>query len=546
MMLNIAAKDERRSSRRMIYYRSSSSSNSSTINKRHPQYYFLLLLLLHFLSYNTPFVCAAQHLKNNANNGAKNKNNANNRAKNKNIPQPPLEEDVKNTPQPPLEEDDDKGEEAGLASSAMVSSTNLLSNAYKDLNATDISNSACEKIEIAISYITSLDFDSTFLNVTNAPKSEKITELVDIYLLQIIITPISIAMVLFGSQLLIPMSVISAASVAVILVFHFATNKAIFPWDLNCIQKLLLSFVTAFVAGLIASLFLKFGLFCLGGLAAGAGSYLLFDAFPILDFVVHNVTHAAGLSDYAPTESDLSTIGWMITIFAAICGGSISRIYEQSTLEVVTSTIGAIGCSYSLHTFVIMSGGQLDRHLVFIMTGILSIFGSGFQRNRRKWREATYSKRNDDYNMNGNPYNEGMLPQNYQQHHQMYPGNNFQSMPMFVPPPHQGFPAGPQQPPSQAWSQQIQSLLGGGEKSSNGSQPATSKQITELTTSLNSFMEKMEKDNGKSCGKKSSPASAFSLPSWIGGEKGKTISDMKTDNNKAKGKILAPTKKEKQ
>ena len=47
--------------------------------------------------------------------------------------------------------------------------------------------------------------------------------------------------------------------------------------------KLSGSVVAAFLTALSASTFIKFGLFCIGAVASGGGTYLLLDAFPQLD-----------------------------------------------------------------------------------------------------------------------------------------------------------------------------------------------------------------------------------------------------------------------
>ena len=298
-----------------------------------------------------------------------------------------------------------------------TTTTTSSSNVNLNLNLTHISLTACEQIELAVSFLTSLDFDQTFLNLTlvmadrasttrsdnsdninnkSQRRRQKRAYLWDVYLLQILMTPLSLAMVLWGSHLLLPACCLAAAGLGVVLVFHLVEYlskssslwlSTLFVEHFDCQMKLALSVICASLSAMAASTFVRFGLFSFGALAAGGGAYLVLDAFPFLDPTREAVLHqpvddstttidTVSLHGWDNDDSELSPFGWVVTIVLAVCGGIFLRWYEQASLEVVTALMGGVGCAYSLHSFVIIQGGQLNRSLVFLIANLIGIFGT--------------------------------------------------------------------------------------------------------------------------------------------------------------------------
>jgi len=406
-----------------------------------------------------------------------------------------------------------------------TTTTSYKLNSNVTTNFTAISLTACEKIEMAVSFLTSLDFDKAFMNLTltnlelaanntytsrtsrktrrNTPRSYYL----DVYLLQIIITPLSLAMVLFGSNLLLPTCCLAAAALGVFIVFHLvnymskSSSLLLRSIDLDCQMKLAFSAVSATISAMAASTFVRFGLFSVGALAAGGGSYLILDAFPFLDPTRENnvLQHDNGidatveLHGVGNQESELSAFGWIATIVAGVCGGIMLRWYEQASLEVVTSVVGGVGCAYSLHSFVIIQGGQLHRSLVFLVASFIAMFGWRFQRGRRLRRDEYYHKKSyDEQPQSSVPqsqYSYAALP--------MQP----QRQPPPPPPAAAALPLQPQ-PQSMVSLDQLQNtlsslqgLLQGANQSTTttnaGQQGPSSEEIVELTQSLNQLLNRM-------------------------------------------------------
>jgi len=321
-------------------------------------------------------------------------------------------------------------------------------------------------------------------------------------MLQLIVTPVSLAMTFYGSRLVIPVIVCAASGFGVFLVFHFAANQTLIPGlVIDCQPKLIVSAIFAVLAAVTAVSFLRFGLFCLGTIAAGAGFYMLFDAFPILDMGV-NYVHEH--TNTAITESDLSTVAWIITICIAVSFGFMLQKYERVSFELLTSVLGGIGCGYSLHTFVIMQGGLLSRYLVFFISTVVTIIGWKFQRAQRFKLDEGYMKKNDDH----------YEKINNSQHTLKIDNNNNNAPPSQFPQfPYQyfgGMPMMPQlplfAPHTQNQQQQvdgkeeilsllgnIQSKMNTSAKDDNVSSNAEAIQMTVLANNLNSFMANAEK-----------------------------------------------------
>jgi len=156
-------------------------------------------------------------------------------------------------------------------------------------------------------------------------------------------------------------------------------------------MKLALSIISSFLCAVAATSFFRVGIFALGSLAFGGTAYVAFDAFPYLDpgsilFAPNNITSATGIG--AETQgmlltSDLSAVAWVITLFCAAAGGIFLRYFEMETLEIATATIGGIGCAYSAHTVFMVVGKPVDPALIFLLAFFTSVGGWNFQRRRR-------------------------------------------------------------------------------------------------------------------------------------------------------------------
>ena len=400
------------------------------------------------------------------------------------------------------------------------------------VNFTAVSLTACQQIDLAVSFMTSLDWDASLWRNVSATtagtkgnrKQQKRKDSSfyyycwDVYLLQIILIPLSLAMALFGSQLLVPTCCLAAALLAVACVFHLvqvATSHSSPRWyhnlDVDCPMKLALSVVAASISAFVASTFVRFGLFSLGALAAGGGAYLVLDAFPFLDpthdaagtvdrtydaitvALQQNTLH--GMTNHQ--DSELSPFGWIVTVCMGLFGGIILRWYEQASLEIVTSFMGGVGCAYSLHTFVIVQGGHIHRSVVFLVACAMGVFGWRFQRSRRlRYDLYAHKKSYDEGSRQAQP-----PPQPYT--YAPVPTQVTQTPVIHVPPPPAQQPLQQQQPPA-ASIDQLQDTL----SSLNGllqrpntaatlqhqpqQQAPSSEQITELTQSLNMLLRRMD------------------------------------------------------
>lgn len=359
------------------------------------------------------------------------------------------------------------------------------------VNATALSLGACEKIDLSIAYLTSLDLDSSFTNYSFlTSNSQKESAYIDVYILQLIITPISFGLLFFGSFLILPTCILAATGIGIFAVFHVLDNlwlaraANISGTGLDCPMKLALSCISAFLAAMMATTFVRFGLFSLGALAAGVVSYLLFDAFPMLD-----------LGAISEVDSDLSSFAWIVTILMGCLGGVLLRWYEEASLELVTATLGGIGCAYSIHTVVIIQGNsQLDRSVVFLLAVGLATIGCRFQRRRRFNRYAAYHQLKKEEEEVPAP------PPHYAMPAPAAPPPPLYAMPPAAPPQQpamipmemiqpQIHQAGP------TWSQVQHSInhavKGLADSQANDNNGPSSEQIKELTQSLNSLLARM-------------------------------------------------------
>ncbi|CAB9496649.1 expressed unknown protein [Seminavis robusta] len=412
----------------------------------------------------------------------------------------------------------------------MTALTNLVPDV--DFNVTAISLTACEQIEMAVTFLTSLDFDNNFQqNWTTKVKqaidaatakdanskdaadkaesqqdSNQRRAMWDVYLLQIIVTPMSLAMGFFGSNLLLPTCCLAAAGLGVFLVFHFlnqlgqSSSKYAIFFQFDCQMKLALGIVSASISAMMANFFVRFGLFSLGALAAGGGAYLVLDAFPFLDptregatdLMMYSYNSNASASYNAAVStlhhnhsgaSELTAFGWVVTTMMGMWGGLFLRWYEQASLEVVTAIMGGVGFAYSLHTMVVVQGGQLGRSIVFLIANFMTFFGWRYQRRRRLYRDEYSHKKNEQP----------------------------QQQPSYAPV--------PTSPPSQApasWDQlqnTVYSMQGLLQRSNQVQQPQaqpapSAEQIVELTQSLQSLIQRMNVPESNKDGAAKSPKAA--------------------------------------
>ena len=233
---------------------------------------------------------------------------------------------------------------------------------FRLFDATAISYSACEKLDFAVFFVSSLDWEKSFVNISDS-EGEMSASIWDIYFLQIILTTVSLGLVMFGTTLLFPACILAACCFGIFSTCYIIENFAI--RSVNCQMKLALSTVAGCVAAFFASGLIRFGLFSLGSISFGSGAYFIFDVFPDLDPGDVPVT----------TTSDLSSIAWVVIVVMGLFGGLIIRYFEQASLEGVTAIMGGIGCAYSVHTFVLIQGGRLDRSFTFLIGIFFSIIG---------------------------------------------------------------------------------------------------------------------------------------------------------------------------
>jgi hypothetical protein len=250
---------------------------------------------------------------------------------------------------------------------------------FEDLSFDAISLTSCQKINFAVAYLTSLEFDGSL--VANAKRSEHFSAFwSDVYYLQMVVVPVSLMLAFFGSHLLFPASIITAAAFGTFLVFHFGNGY--FGGDLNCKLKLGLSAVSAGFSAAMAIKFVRFGLFTLGAVATGIGSYMFFDAFPFLDPGNSALASANDSADDASylasvmSSSDISPLAWGITLLLALFAGICIKVYQQASIEVLTAVMGGVGIGYSMHSFILLHGGKLNRSIAFILAGFISVYGT--------------------------------------------------------------------------------------------------------------------------------------------------------------------------
>lgn len=247
-----------------------------------------------------------------------------------------------------------------------------------------ISMTSCQKIDFAVAYLTSLEFDgSVVINAKNKQEDSKFWS--DIWIVEMVVLPTSLILAFFGSSLLKLASILTAAGFGTFLVFHFVSASF---GGLDCKLKLGLSAVSASVCGCLATKFVRFGLFCLGAFSTGLASYLLFDSFPAFDpgqhfFDVQGFVSDSSYLNSVMKHSDISQAAWAIILVLALFTGICIRVYEHGSVEFLTSLLGGSGAGYAIHAHILVHGGSLNRSMVFVIAGLVGALGWRFQRRRR-------------------------------------------------------------------------------------------------------------------------------------------------------------------
>ncbi|CAJ1965313.1 unnamed protein product [Cylindrotheca closterium] len=254
----------------------------------------------------------------------------------------------------------------------------------KEYSIETITMTSCQKIDFAFAYLTSLEFDGSVLKNAKT-KQDDSNFWSDIYIIEMIVLPTSLILAFFGSSLLMLASMLTAAGFGTFLIFHFVSGAF---GGLDCKVKLGLSVVSATISAFLAMKFVRFGLFTLGAFSSGLSVYLFFDAFPAFDpgqnfFDVQGFVSDASYISSVVKNSDISQAAWAIIVVLALFTGICIRVYEHSSVELLTALLGGSGAGYAIHAHILVHGGSLPRSLVFVVAGLIGIFGWRFQRRQR-------------------------------------------------------------------------------------------------------------------------------------------------------------------
>jgi len=298
----------------------------------------------------------------------------------------PLDEDSKSyfesTKDAVLNKPEDEGGESSSDEDLPESPPSFFD--MKEYTFDTISFTSCQKIDFAVAYLTSLEFDGSVVKKSKK-KQEHSKFWSDVYIAEMVVLPISLMLAFCGSSLLLTASVLAASGFGTFLIFHFVSPVS---GGLDCKIKLGLSAVSAGACAALAVKFVRFGLFTLGAFSTGLASYLFFDSFPAFD-PGQNFFDAQGLvsdSSYLSSvmkHSDISQAAWAITSVVALFTGICIRVYEQASVEFLTALLGGTGVGYALHAHILVHGGSLNRSAVFVIAFLVGTLGLRFQRRRR-------------------------------------------------------------------------------------------------------------------------------------------------------------------
>ena len=237
---------------------------------------------------------------------------------------------------------------------------------------------SCQKIDFAVAYLTSLEFDGSVVKKSKN-KHEESKYWSDVYIAEMVVLPTSLILAFFGSSLLMPASILAAAGFGTFLVFHFIGSG----WE--CKIKLGLSAVSAGACAALAIKFVRFGLFTLGAFSTGLATYLFFDSFPAFDpgqnfFDAQGLVSDASYLSSVMKHSDISQAAWAITSVLALFTGICIRVYEQASVEFLTAVLGGTGVGYAVHAHILVHGGSLPRSMVFVIAFLVAVLG--------KWKQS--------------------------------------------------------------------------------------------------------------------------------------------------------------
>jgi len=407
------------------------------------------------------------------------------------------EDETKAAPEPVEEKEEPKKDapppvEPENVSSKSVAADNI-SNNINEFNALEFSMTLCEKLDMAVRLITSLDFEEHFEKTFDAfysssgsveDSNEEDTSMTrrtagvdtatfadaeakffaEVVMLQMVLLPISIAFLLLGGVFFYPACILCAAVIGLLGVFDVI--EGVLPIKLDCPMKLSLSIVAAFLSAVLAVSFFRFGLFCFGSVSIGGITYLLMDSFPeYLDpGVIVFQTAETSKEMLKSVSKDLSTPGWVLICCCSIAGGMILRFHEQATLELLTAALGGVGCAYSVHSLLLVRRYSLDPSFVFLLAFFLGVSGWRIQRYRRL--------------------------KAFQRYYVPRPGASSAQLPIT----NQDSAAwmAAQQQQQMQLQQQMQQLLMQGPATDRAGLPS-SDQISELTSSINRFLQVVEK-----------------------------------------------------
>ena len=391
------------------------------------------------------------------------------------------------------------------------------------LNMTELTASVCQKMTLAVSLLSSLEFQDHFSALVSATTTstthsnsqeeeeegttQKTTTMLhdseqelffhQVFLLQLFLLPLSLGFLLFGSSLLLHACILCAALTGLFVTFDVleaighAHAHASF---LDCNMKLALSLLVAFVCAVLAISCFRFGLFCFGGMAFGGMAYAVLDAFPELDpGTVHYVLVEGDASNNVANvmpASDLSAMAWGIICIVAVMGGALLRYLEQVVLELLTAFLGGVGFAYSLHAILwVRVHYLLDPSIVVVIAFFTGLLGWRVQRRRRLATLAhQYTKVKTDDDEITTTTNRSRSTQAAAMVDNTIAGNNLNP-----------WLTAPQQQQQLELQQSLQAFLPFVATASAGTATTTlpsADQVRELTKSLNGMLDRMESGGG--------------------------------------------------
>lgn len=115
--------------------------------------------------------------------------------------------------------------------------------------------------------------------------------------------------------------------------------------DAPCTTRLVSGLIAALALGFCALCMIKVALFVLGAAAFGAVAHFVFVAFPPLETLVSS-----------PVIEGRALVYWGALVVAGACGGFLARRKSKTSLQAITSLIGAAGIGVATHRTLALSG----------------------------------------------------------------------------------------------------------------------------------------------------------------------------------------------